>query len=79
MLARQTSLVLSPYSKIFDVVVSANHRLRLLKSQIDFSFIRNAKRSRTTIALTTGVMQKTRSVCSSIYSSSACTIFPTVV
>ena len=40
MLARQTSLVLSPYSKIFDVVVSANHRLRLLKSQIDFSFIR---------------------------------------
>ena len=40
MLARQTSLVLSPYSKIFDVVVPANHRLRLLKSQIDFSFIR---------------------------------------
>lgn len=40
MLARQTSLVLSPYSEIFEVVVPANHRLRLLKSRIDFSFIR---------------------------------------
>ena len=40
MLANQTSLVLSPYSKIFDVVVPANHRLRLLKDKVDFSFIR---------------------------------------
>jgi len=40
MLARQTFLVLSPYSEIFELVVPANHRLRLLKSLIDFSFIR---------------------------------------
>lgn len=40
MLAKQASLVLSPYSEIFDVVIPANHKLRLLKDKVDFSFIR---------------------------------------
>lgn len=77
MLARQTSLVLSPYSEVFEVVVPANHRLRLLKSRIDFSFIR--KEVKDNYCLDNGRNAEDRSVCSSIYSSSACTIFPTVV
>lgn len=40
MLAKQASLVLSPYSEIFEVVIPANHKLRLLKDKVDFSFIR---------------------------------------
>lgn len=41
MLAKQTKLILSPYIKIYDVVVPKGHKLRILKEKIDFAFIRD--------------------------------------
>ena len=40
MLSQQTELTLSPYMNIFEVVVPKDHKLRILKDKIDFSFIR---------------------------------------
>lgn len=39
MLSQQKELVLSPYLEIFDVVVPKDHKLRILKEHIDFSFV----------------------------------------
>ena len=35
----QLKLSLSPYQKIYDAVISANHFLRKIKENIDFSFV----------------------------------------
>lgn len=40
MLSQQTSLVLSPYIEIYDVVIPKDHKLRKLKENVDFSFVR---------------------------------------
>ena len=41
MLAQQTELILSPFIEIYDKVVPKDHKLRILKEKIDFSFIRD--------------------------------------
>lgn len=41
MLAEQTELILSPYTELYNIVVPQTHKLRILKENIDFSFIRN--------------------------------------
>lgn len=38
-MSQQIELVLSPYMEIFDVVVPKDHKLRILKEHIDFSFV----------------------------------------
>ena len=35
----QLKLLLSPYQGIYDAIISANHLLRKIKENIDFSFV----------------------------------------
>src|SRR5699024_2967985 len=39
MLKRQEELVLSPYSELYDLLIPADHELRLMLELVDFEFI----------------------------------------
>lgn len=69
MLAEQTELILSPYTELYNIVVPQTHKLRILKENIDFSFIRNEVKEKYSAKM--GRYAEVPSECSSICSSSA--------